>query len=143
MGGISIVMLVGTLMAVPVVVAWLPRDYFRRRRRWELLQASRHPGLRLAWWIVKNLVGTLLILLGVAMLLLPGQGILTILLGLILLDFPGKRRMELALVRQPKVFNSLNWFRRKMGRPPFELDPPARKPKPSTKKPNGFRGLFP
>ncbi len=121
LGTASVVMFVGTLAAVPFVVAWLPKDYFRRRRRRELLQASRHPALRVAWWVVKNVLAVLLILLGIAMLVLPGQGILTILLGLVLLDFPGKRRMELALVRRPKVLATLNWIRRKMGRPPLQV----------------------
>ncbi len=121
LGTASVVMFFGTLAAVPWVVAWLPKDYFRRRRRRELLQASRHPALRVAWWVVKNVLAVLLILLGIAMLVLPGQGILTILLGLVLLDFPGKRRMELALVRRPKVLATLNWIRRKMGRPPLQV----------------------
>jgi len=117
----SVVMFVGTLAAVPVVVAWLPKDYFRRRRRRELLQGSRHPALRVAWWVVKNVLAVLLLLLGLAMLVLPGQGILTIVLGLVLLDFPGKRRLELALVRRRQVLQSLNWLRRQMGQPPLEV----------------------
>jgi len=117
----SAVMFVGTLAAVPVVVACLPKDYFRRRRRRELLQQSRHPALRVAWWVVKNVLAVLLLLLGLATLVLPGQGILTILLGLVLLDFPGKRRLELALVRRPQVLRSLNWLRRQMGQPPLEV----------------------
>ncbi|MDW8037154.1 MAG: hypothetical protein RMI90_03845 [Thermoguttaceae bacterium] len=121
LGTASVVMFLGTLAAVPLVVAWLPKDYFRRRRRRDLLRTSRHPALRITWWVVKNLLAVLLILLGVAMLVLPGQGVLTILLGLVLLDFPGKRRMELALVRRPRVLASLNWIRRQMGRPPLEL----------------------
>ncbi|HOM17370.1 MAG TPA: hypothetical protein PLQ00_08580 [Thermoguttaceae bacterium] len=121
LGAASALMFVGTLVAVPFVVAWLPKDYFRRRRRKELLQTSRHPAFRLAWWVVKNVLAVLLILLGIAMLVLPGQGVLTILLGLVLLDFPGKRRVELALVRRPRVLASLNWLRCKMGRPPLEV----------------------
>ncbi len=117
----SAVMFFGTLAAVPFVVAWLPKDYFRQRRRWELLQRSRYPVLRVFWWVVKNVLAVLLILLGLVMLVLPGQGLLTILLGLVLLDFPGKRRMERSLVRRPKVLASLNWLREKMGRPPLEV----------------------
>jgi hypothetical protein len=117
----SAVMFVGTLAAVPVVVAWLPTDYFCLRRRREVLQRSRHPAVRVAWWVVKNVLAVLLLLLGLVMLVLPGQGILTILLGLVLLDFPGKRRLELALVRRPEVLRSLNWLRRQMGQPPLEV----------------------
>jgi len=127
LGVVSAVMFVGTLAAVPVMVAWLPKDYFRPRRRRELLQTSRHLALRVAWWVVKNVLAALLLLLGLAMLVLPGQGILTILLGLVLLDFPGKRRLELWLVRRPSVLRSLNWIRQKMHQPPLEVEPAPRR----------------
>ena len=38
-------------------------------------------------------------LVGVAMLALPGQGLLTMLVGIMLMNFPGKFRLEQALIR--------------------------------------------
>ena len=60
-------------------------------------------------------------LAGIAMLALPGQGILTILVGITLLNFPGKRRLELRIVRQRRVLRAINWMRAKAKRPPLVL----------------------
>jgi hypothetical protein len=64
--------------------------------------------------------------MGIALLVLPGQGLLTILLGITLLDLPGKRHLEIVLLRRPSVSRAVNWLRRKSGRPPLDL--PAKSP---------------
>jgi hypothetical protein len=58
--------------------------------------------------------------MGLAMLVLPGQGILTILIGVMLLDFPGKRRWELWLIRRRGVRHSIDWIRQRAARPPLD-----------------------
>ena len=70
----------------------------------------------------KNLLGYLLIVAGIAMLLLPGQGVLTMLLGFIMVDLPGKYRFERWLVARPLVLRSINMLRRRAGREPLILD---------------------
>jgi len=82
---------------------------------------SRHPVLRFATRVVKNVLGVLFVLLGLVMLVLPGQGALTILVGVCLLEFPGKRKLELRIVRQRPVFRAINWIRTHVGRPPLIL----------------------
>jgi hypothetical protein len=77
--------------------------------------------LRLAFLALKNLFGGVLVLAGVAMLVLPGQGILTILVGLMFLDFPGKFALERRLARQPPVLRAINWIRARGGRKPLEM----------------------
>ena len=69
--------------------------------------------------LLKNATGGLFLIAGIAMLVLPGQGLLTILIGLMLIDFPGKRRFELALIRRRHVLNAVNWMRQKSGRDPL------------------------
>ena len=71
---------------------------------------------------LKNVLGVVLILLGILMLLTPGQGILTILIGVLLVNVPGKFAMERWVVTRPGVLRTLNRFRAKIGRPP--IDPP-------------------
>jgi hypothetical protein len=71
--------------------------------------------------ILKNILGALFVLAGVAMLVLPGQGILTILIGLSLTDFPGKRDLELKLIKKPSVYKAINWMRRKYKKPPLQI----------------------
>ena len=82
-----------------------------------------HPVLRLAGLIVKNVVGAVFLLAGLAMLFLPGQGILTMLIGISLLDFPGKRKLEAKIVGQHTVLQALNAMRAKFDKPPLTLAP--------------------
>ena len=80
-----------------------------------------HPVLRVLFLIVKNVCGIVLVLMGVAMLVLPGQGILAILIGLLFLDFPGKFAMERWLVERRPVIHAINWLRAKAHREPLDL----------------------
>ena len=71
--------------------------------------------------VLKNLLGILLILAGLVMLVLPGQGAITILIGLALTNFPGKYAIEHRIVCQPAVAKTLNRIRELGGAPPFEM----------------------
>ena len=102
----SVLMFFGSLIAVPWLVVRIPADYFLRQRHYVDRWRPRHPLLRLAFLALKNLLGVVLVLAGVAMLVLPGQGILTILVGLLFLDFPGKFALERRLARQPPVLRA-------------------------------------
>ncbi|MBL8850214.1 MAG: hypothetical protein JNG89_11045 [Planctomycetaceae bacterium] len=87
--------------------------------------AKSHPVVRLMFLILKNGLGVVLVLVGLV-LSLPfvfGQGVLTILIGVSLLDLPGKRRLELAIIRREAVHKSINWIRKKAGRPPLTMPP--------------------
>jgi hypothetical protein len=120
LGALSIVMFVGTLVALPIIVARLPADYFTRDQH----HTNGHTSAitpRLLGRVGKNLLGSVLILAGVAMLVLPGQGILTILIGLMLIDFPGKQALERRLVQQPSVWQAINWLRAKAHQPALEM----------------------
>lgn len=69
----------------------------------------------------KNLLGYALVMAGIAMLVLPGQGMLTILVGILFLDFPGKYWFERWVVARSPVLQSINWLRRRAGHPPLLL----------------------
>jgi uncharacterized membrane protein SpoIIM required for sporulation len=117
--GSGVGLVIGAL-AVPWVVATLPADYFSDTLRQSWL--DRQPtAVRLPLRIAKNLLAFLLIVLGIVMLVLPGQGILSILLGVVLADFPGKLTLQRRILRRPKVVEGMNWLRRKMGRAPFHV----------------------
>ncbi len=119
--GISLAMFVGSLVAVPVVIVLLPTDYLVRNSRRFSRLGERHPLFVLSLLIIKNLFGALFILMGLVMLLTPGQGVLSILVGVLLLDFPGKRRLERKLLSRPGVFRLLNKIRDKAGRKPMSF----------------------
>ena len=117
-------MFVGTLVLIPILLIRLPADYFVSRPILEW--PSRHPLVHLLLVVGKNMLGALLIILGIAMLLLPGQGLLTVLLGIILMDFPGKRNLERRLIRYQPLLKTANWLRHRYDKPPFIIQPGAR-----------------
>jgi predicted lysophospholipase L1 biosynthesis ABC-type transport system permease subunit len=123
----SVLMFVGSLTAIPWLVVRIPTDYFLRQRHYANRWKPRHPLVRAAFLTLKNLFGIVLLVVGVAMLVLPGQGILTIVVGLIFLDFPGKFALEQFLVRRKAVHLAMNWILAKANRPPLERpDAPSR-----------------
>ncbi len=111
--GSSVALGLITLVAIPMIVIRLPASYFVAGGRRHLYR--QHP----VGVILKNALGALLVLAGLAMLVLPGQGLLCILIGLILIDFPGKRRLEQHLIRYRAIHAPANWIRRRNQRPPF------------------------
>jgi hypothetical protein len=121
--GLSLLALVATLIGIPWVVARLPRDYFNQPQREVWRASADEPWYALVLGGVKNVFGALLVLLGVIMLVTPGQGLLTLLVGLLLMNFPGKYQLERWLVSRRGVLTALDWLRKRKGQPPF--DPPA------------------
>ena len=117
----SLLMFLGSLVAIPVLVTRMRSDYFMSRRPPEESWMGQHSAARIAFYVAKNLLGLILLLAGIAMLVLPGQGILTILVGITLLNFPGKRRLELRIVRQRRVLRAINWMRARAKRPSLIL----------------------
>jgi hypothetical protein len=117
----SVVMLVVSAVTVPWVLVRLPADYFVSRRPLPPELARRHPVIRWALRVLKNLAGLVLLFAGLLMTVTPGQGLLGILLGLSLMEFPGKRRLERWLILRPPVHKAINWLRRKGGAPPLVL----------------------
>jgi hypothetical protein len=117
---LSIVGFIGSLVAIPLILVRLPPHYFDERhpRKW---MENHHPVLRLIGHVLKNVVGFVLLAAGIAMLVLPGQGILTMLIGISLVDFPGKRQFERKLIGQPAVLNTINKVRGKFGQPPLTV----------------------
>ena len=112
-----------SLAIVSFIMVNIPSDYFRKDRPRELW-SDRHPAVRFLGVFLKNLLGVVLVVLGIVMSIpgVPGQGILTILLGIMLLDFPGKRDLEHRLVSRPPVLNAINKLRHRFGKERLALD---------------------
>ena len=117
----SVVFFVGSLIAVPWLVGQIPTDYFMPKSERHLLFRHQHPVVSLLGRFCKNLLGGVLLLAGVAMLILPGQGLLTILLGIMLIDFPGKRRLEILIIRRRAINRVVCWIRRRAGQEELRL----------------------
>ncbi len=122
LGIISLITFVGTLIVVPWLIVRIPTDYFASRKREVAAWSHRHPAVRWLLLIAKNLFGGILVIMGIVMLVLPGQGLLTILIGLVLLNFPGKYRFERWLVLRRPILRSVNWLRRRSDREPLRFD---------------------
>lgn len=107
---------------VSFVVVKLPATYFHPDHDREILK-DKHPAIRWAGVIGKNLAGVILIVLGVVMSLpgIPGPGLVTILFGVMLVDFPGRRWLEHKIVSRPAVQKTINNLRKRFGREPMKL----------------------
>jgi hypothetical protein len=118
---------VATAVLSAVLTGWvlvrLPADYFVGPTA-PAFWRDRHPLLRLAGRVLRNLIGAALVVVGVVLALpgVPGQGVLTILIGLLCLDLPGKRRLEQKLVGRPRVRAAINALRTRYGRPPLLIE---------------------
>lgn len=121
LGLASVVMFIGSLLIIPWLVARLPADYFVRHKRPPSPIARQQPAMRILVLIIRNLLGIILFIAGIAMLILPGQGIFTLLVALMLMTFPGKYRLERWAVKRRGVMKSINWLRAKAKRGPMEM----------------------
>ena len=109
--GVSVLFFVLSLMAVPWMVARIPEDYFITGQ--SLDPSVKYSMARPMIWILKNVLGLVLFIMGIVMLFIPGQGLLTMLLGVVLMEFPGKRKLVCFLVSKKTIQNGLNWLRKK------------------------------
>jgi hypothetical protein len=116
---ISALSFVVGILVTPRLLIRLPSDYFCRPHAPLERLRDAHPSARIALLVLKNALGALLVVAGVLMLVLPGQGLLTLLVGLTLLDFRGKRRLTLWIVRRRPVLAAINWIRERAGHPPL------------------------
>jgi hypothetical protein len=123
LGALSAVTFVATLVGVPYFVVRMDEGYFLRERpsrQWVGGWSGVGQWLGL---MGKNMAGLLVLLAGVAMLVLPGQGLLTMVIGLSLLDFPWKRGFERKLVGLRPLRAGIDLLRRRAGRAPLKLEP--------------------
>ena len=124
--GLGVLVVVVTFVVatgvVSFVVVKLPATYFHPDHDREILK-DKHPAIRWAAIIGKNLAGVILIVLGVLMSLpgIPGPGLVTILFGVMLVDFPGKRWLEHKIVSRPTVQKTINNLRKRFGKKPIKL----------------------
>jgi hypothetical protein len=116
----SVVCFIASVLCATWAVRRLPVDFLlcepARRRR---------TGWGAAVWVLRNLLGLVLLVLGVLMLVLPGQGVLTVIAALGLMDFRSKERFERWLMLRPRVFLVINRLRLRVGHPPMLAPGPS------------------
>lgn len=121
LGIASAVIFIASLFLIPAVVANIPADYFAQEKRPKGLWDDRGAPLRIMIRIGKNILGIVLLVAGIAMLALPGQGLMTMAVGFFLLDFPGKYEVEKWLVAKSAVRRPIDWLRRRAGKEPLKI----------------------
>lgn len=121
-GLFSIATFILSLLIIPIIIVKIPEDYFSSNKQQSTQWLGINPLLRSFLTVLKNLAGLVLLIMGVLMLVLPGQGLLTILFGIALLDFPGKHKLVRRIVSYPKLLNSINWIRKKANKKPLLVD---------------------
>lgn len=108
---------VGSLLVIPLFVRRIPVDYLMRDSLPPAHFNRSQSAGRFLGRILKNLLGATCMVAGLAMLVLPGQGLITILVGIMLLDFPGKFTLERRFMLQPTVLRAINWIRAQANQP--------------------------
>ena len=124
MGISSIFIFLISILGISWFIAQIPEDYFLRSKRQPSKWREQKPVLRFVVMFGKNLIGLSLIIGGLLMLVLPGQGLLTIVTGLLLVNYPGKYKLEQKLSSMPSIFRALNWIRLKAKKPPLQRKAP-------------------
>ena len=115
---LSLLMMAATLFAVPLIIVRLPSGYLNEEDN-QLSEIQ--PIWRRPYLIVKNIIGATLVLAGLAMLILPGQGLLTLIVGLGLMNFPGKRRLIRRIILRRRVLVAINRLRASANREPIAM----------------------
>lgn len=116
LGAGSLLLLVGSALALPWLIRRLPADYLTA----EPNPPTAHPLLRLFFAVLRNIAATALFVAGVAMLVLPGQGLLTIAAAIAVSTAPGKLRLLRWIASRPVILRAMNRIRTRSGTPPLE-----------------------
>lgn len=101
-----------------MIILWLPSDYLTTENGFGISRRL-PPVMRYPYWILKNVFGVIFIIAGIAMLFLPGQGVLTIVLGLALINFPGKRKVIRRTLGHPRILSLINRLRARAQKEPL------------------------
>ncbi|MGB0845912.1 MAG: PGPGW domain-containing protein [Thiolinea sp.] len=116
LGLISLFMFIFSLLLLPWLIKKIPDNYFQRKPEKSGLSTLLSPRN-----LIRNIIGFCILLAGLAMFVLPGQGILTALVGIAIMKFPGKFRLERWLISRNGVLPAVNWFRRKTNSPELKV----------------------
>ncbi len=73
--------------------------------------------------VLRTAVGVMVVLVGVALLFLPGPGIVFIVLGVASFESPLRKRVLAAAFSRPWILKEANALRVRHGRPPLESGP--------------------
>lgn len=105
---VSLLMFVASLIGVPIFLTRISDDHFAKPRSHSVLRR-----------ILSIVIGGTFVVMGIAMIFLPGQGVLTIVVGLGMMDLPIRDRIITRLLSLQKVKRTIDKLRRKAGKGPL------------------------
>ena len=110
---------IGALLVLAVTI---PADHFMPAQR-PAEERRHHPVVRLFLRVTRNVIGAVLLVMGLVMAvpLVPGPGVLFIVLGVSLMDIPGKHALVEYIISKPLVLHPINTLRAKWNRPPLQV----------------------
>jgi len=108
-----------SLILLPYIIRKIPSDFFLKLSK-EQPKLKGYNVKSVLIILLRNIFGILLFFLGVAMLFLPGQGVITIFVSFLLIDFPGKKSFITYLTGKKSVQYSINWVRKKVKKNPIK-----------------------
>ena len=120
-GIVSILIFVFSIFGLRLFIIAIPSDYFINKKRVSTLK-NRSILLWIIYIAFKNIIGYIFIIMGLAALVLPGQGILMILVGLMMSDYPKKFDLEKKIITIKAVRKGINWIRIKSNVDKIKLD---------------------
>lgn len=111
----GLVMAIASAVALPWILIRLPEDYFVATQQHK---PDRSP---LGWlvWLLRNSLAIVLFIVGLLMLVLPGQGLLMILIAIGASTLHHKYTLERVIIRRKTVFDAVNWVRGRFNRRPM------------------------
>lgn len=130
MGGGTLLFFIVMMVATPILIVHMPADFLQRnggggvKGQGKGGQGSGKGG-GMAWKVGRNILGWVLIAAGVAMMVLPGPGVLVLIIGVTLADFPGKQKALRWLVSRKSILKPANRLRERFGKPPLQVDSAA------------------
>ncbi len=110
-GGVSLALFVGGSLLARRMLILAPADFL-----WRAPSPERR--------VLRTVVGALVVLVGVALLFLPGPGVVFIVLGIASFESPLRKRVLAAAFSRPWILKEANALRVRHGRPPLETSPP-------------------
>ncbi len=116
---ISIITFLVSLFIIPALIIRIPADYFCHNKRHAI--NNQHPLIKLLITIAKNILGGILVIAGIIMLFVPGQGLITLLIGMMIMNYPGKYTLERWLIIKFHGINAINWYRARHNQPPLQI----------------------
>lgn len=103
---ISIVLFVASLLFVVYWLVQVPADYF----------VSEHSTNKSGPELLRSVLGFILVVMGVLMLVLPGQGVVTMVIGFLMIDTKWSKKYAEKILKKKNVKRTINNLRKKFRR---------------------------